>query len=760
MVSFCYNKHEMCGGNMKKIELLSPVSNMEALYQAIHNGCDAVYLGGKQFGARKFAPNLSLDELKEAVSYAHLYGVRMYVTVNTLVKTNEMDSFLDYVRYLYEIGVDALIMQDLGMIMRVRTCFPDFEIHASTQVHNQNERELRVLEKLGVKRVVLARELSLSEIDQFDTSLELEVFIHGALCVCYSGCCLFSSMVGGRSGNRGECAGSCRLPYQLLEDGREVSTPSYLLSMKELNTSHYMEDILKSSITSLKIEGRMKSPEYVGFITKFYRTLIDSILQKKPFDYTIWEEQLQTLFTRGFTKGYLFLEEDKQIVNKVTPNHIGLPIGKVLSVTSDKIKILLEHDLNQGDGIRFLESGKGMIVNFLYHEKGKLVSSALKGDTVFVDNKVDLATLDSVSKTMDCVLVSSLKNYEEKKIPVTFMVKAKLGHPIEVMIQDDLHTIQVVGDMVQEAKSAPISEERIKLVFSKLGNTPFTLKDIEIEMDDSIFLPIAKLNDIRRDASKLLIEARRKSERSCSLKEELYPSIPIEDTNRILISLHTEEQLEVALHHPEYTYVVSSLALYDRYSMKIPHLFYKMPRVCTGKIDYSHYKHLVVTELGGLLQNGDHELVGDYFLNVCNPYSVYFYHSFGLRSVCLSPEMVDEEIPLLISQYESLFAHKPNLEKVIYGRYELMIMKYSPLAKVRNTVLLHQHQYALKDRKGEVYPLMFSDGVTHIFHSKCIDDLSHIPFYQEMGITNFRMELYRETKEEMEELLKRFQVFV
>ncbi len=740
---------------MKKVELLSPVSNMEALRQAIHNGCDAVYLGGKRFGARKFAPNLSMDELKEAVCYSHLYGVKMYVTVNTLIKTNEMDSFFDYIRYLYEIGVDALIMQDLGMIMHVRHLFPDFEIHASTQVHNQSEQTLQVLESLGVKRAVLARELSLSEIKQLSTSLELEVFIHGALCVCYSGCCLFSSMVGGRSGNRGECAGSCRLPYQLLEDGRIRSDPSYLLSMKELNTSFYMKQILDSNVTSLKIEGRMKSPEYVGFITKFYRTLIDSIYEGKAFDYYRFEEQLQTLFTRKFTKGYLFSEENDQLVNEKTPNHIGLPIGKVLSVTRDKIKILLQRDLAQGDGIRFLESGKGMIVNYLYQEKGKLISSASKGDTIYVDNKVGLHHLDSVSKTFDHVLISSLQRYEEKKIPVSFHVKAKQGEFIKVTICDGKRELEIEGDLVQEAKNAPIDKERIVTVFEKLGDTPFLLERIDIDMDPSIFLPVSKLNEIRRDAANLLIEARRKSDRVFVRQEETYPVVSPSLTKRILISVQTEEQLEVALRHKDYAYVVSSFELYRRYIDKIPHLFYRMPRVSFEQRDYSNVKHLVVTELGGVMQQSGHDLVGDYFLNVCNPYSVYFYHTKGLNSICLSPEMSDGEIPLLIDHYQALFGSKPNLEKVIYGRYELMIMKYSPLAKVGNSISLHKHHYALKDRKNEVYPLVLEDGITHIYHSKCIDDLAKIPIYQDMGISNFRIELYRETKEEMEALLDR-----
>ena len=265
-----------------KVELLSPVGSMKTLYQAIHNGADAVYLGGKRFGARKYSDNFNEDELKEAVRYAHLFNVKVYVTANTIIYEDEINDFLEYIFFLHKINVDAVIMQDIGMIKIVRDKFPNLEVHASTQCHNQNDEGIKLLESLGVTRIVLDREMPLEEIKQLKTPLEKEVFVYGALCVSYSGCCLFSSLNGGRSGNRGECVQSCRMQYDLYENDKKIDTQgNYLLSTKDLNTLNNLKDILDTDIVSLKIEGRMKSPEYVGYVTKLYRNLIDNYYNHK-----------------------------------------------------------------------------------------------------------------------------------------------------------------------------------------------------------------------------------------------------------------------------------------------------------------------------------------------------------------------------------------------------------------------------------------------------------------------------------------------
>ena len=266
-------------GYMKK-ELLAPAGDFETLKQAIHNGADAVYLGGKRFGARHFAPNFDNDELVEAIKYAHLYGVKVYVTVNTIIYEDEVDDCLEYLIFLHKNHVDAVIMQDIGMISLVRKVLPNLEIHASTQAHTHNINQIRLFEKLGVTRVVVAREVSIDEINKLDTNLEIEAFIHGALCVCYSGQCLFSSILLNRSGNRGECAGICRLPFDLMEDNKKINLDDkYLLSTKELNTMGHIKELLDSKITSFKIEGRLKGAATIGFITGIYRMFIEQYMR-------------------------------------------------------------------------------------------------------------------------------------------------------------------------------------------------------------------------------------------------------------------------------------------------------------------------------------------------------------------------------------------------------------------------------------------------------------------------------------------------
>ena len=297
---------------MKKVELLSPVGNMEMLYQAVHNGADAVYLAGKRFGARKYANNFDDKEIIYAIKYCHLYGVKVYVTVNTMIYESELNDVLEYLKFLHINGVDAIIMQDIGLISKVRYYLPNLEIHASTQLHNHNNSGAKLLKELGVTRIVFDREMSISDIKNINIDIEKEVFVYGALCVCYSGCCLFSSLNGGRSGNRGECVGSCRLPYKLIENNKYVKTDGkYLLSTKDLNSLPNLKSILDSGVDCLKIEGRMKSPYYVGYVTKVFRKLIDKYYENEEMVLNDIElNNLKKLFNRGFTTGYISNNND------------------------------------------------------------------------------------------------------------------------------------------------------------------------------------------------------------------------------------------------------------------------------------------------------------------------------------------------------------------------------------------------------------------------------------------------------------------
>ena len=291
---------------MKKIELLAPAGSMESVYAAVQMRADAVYIGGSKFSARAYASNFDEENITLAVDYCHIYGVRVYVTLNTLAKDDELKEIMEYVGFLYSIGVDALIIQDTGLIYLIRNNFPDFELHASTQMTIHNGEAALFLKKIGFKRIVLSRELSLEEIDYISNTLnvETEVFIHGALCICYSGQCLMSSIIGGRSGNRGRCAQPCRLPYTLIDKGNNEEYKAYLLSPKDICTLDSLKDIVASGTSSLKIEGRMKRAEYVSGTVEIYRRALDNIYNNKIQKLDKDTKILTQLFNReGFSKG-------------------------------------------------------------------------------------------------------------------------------------------------------------------------------------------------------------------------------------------------------------------------------------------------------------------------------------------------------------------------------------------------------------------------------------------------------------------------
>jgi len=488
---------------LKKKELLVPVGSMEHLMFAIHNGCDAVYLGGKRFGARAYASNFDDSQMIEAIRYCHLYGVKIYVTVNTMIYEREVASVLHYVGFLHQNHVDAVIVSDLGIIQEIHKMYPSLDIHVSTQAHTWSPSQMKFLKSIGATRVVIDRELSLEEIQALPDILEIEVFIHGALCVSVSGECLMSALEEVRSGNRGTCAQYCRMKYRALRNGKYLdSNGPFLLSTKELNTSHHIKELMNSNITSFKIEGRMKSKEYVGFITHFYRRFMDDkSMQVKKEE----EKKLKTIFNRDFTDGYLF--QNKNIMNFETANHLGYPIGSVIGYDSEKIKIKLTECIHQEDGIKFLPSDLGMIVNFLYNERGALVSSAQAGDIIFVDNKINLHGKDVVHKTIDKVLLKELQAFEEKKIPVSMTVNATLSL-FTLTITDNEFCISVSKEICSPARSRSTTQEEIAKQLSKLGGTPFCKGNISIQVEPDLFIPVSQINEVRREAVHKLYESR------------------------------------------------------------------------------------------------------------------------------------------------------------------------------------------------------------------------------------------------------------
>ncbi len=743
-------------------ELLSPAGDFETLKQAIHNGCDAIYIGGKKFGARKFAPNFDNEEIIQAIKYCHLYGVKIYVTVNTVIFDSEVEECLEYITFLHQNGVDAVIMQDMGMISLVRKVLPNLEIHASTQAHTHNGNQIKLLEKLGVTRVVVAREMSLEEIKQLDTTLEIEAFIHGALCVCYSGQCLFSKLLLDRSGNRGECAGICRLPFTLLEDGQEVKTNGkYLLSTKELNTTNHIKELLESNITSFKIEGRMKSPATIGFITKLYRMLIDHYQKKEePVLTDSEQEKLMLLFNRGFTEGYLFNQSGKNLMNITSPNHIGVPIGNVIDVNKKKIRIQLEKKLSQGDGIRFSKEQLGMTVNYIYNQNHQLISNAIPGDVIELDNKIGILECGPVLKTVDAKLLEELENYQEKKISIFMKVVACIDKKFKIEVTDNQNTVVVEEDIIQQATGNGTSKERILEQLSKLGDTPFQLENCSLVVDKGIFIPISKINELRRKAISQLKEIRENKKANIIIqdKENIKPK-NTDSEIKLTALVRNKEQLLACLEEKVDCIYVTDHSLYQEYA-NLDNVYLRLERVMNHYPQF-HHKQLLIGEMGSSIYQTDNKIIGDYFLNVTNAYHVNYLRNCGFSSITLSIENTISEINSIVSK-----AGNENLEVLVYGTIEAMIMKYCPLKMLINqdktpcNICRNGKKYELKDRNGEKYLLQQNQELTHVFYYKKHNLEKDIKQLLKIGIKRYRFDFLEEDSKQIHKILKNYKTLL
>ena len=707
---------------------------MDCLKQAVYNGCDAVYLACKNFGARKFANNFDQDEILEAIAFCHLYGVRIYVTMNTLVKDSEVDAFLEQAAFLHKNGVDALIVQDFGMICLLRKIFPNLEIHASTQANISSKEVCQLYYDLGVKRVVFSRELTIDEIDSIDVPIEKEAFIHGALCISYSGCCLMSSMLGGRSGNRGECAGVCRMPFDLVQNNQIVSKNKYLLSTKELNTSPVFDRLINSSIYSFKIEGRMKGPLYVGFITNFYRHLLDG----KEFNLEEETKKLKTIFNREFTIGRMFGTHDCEFMNSKSPNHIGLEIGTAEVDRNHKIKITLKdgNQLHQGDAIRFLHSQEGFIVNYLYDEKDKLTSSS--SNVCYVDNKVNLKIKDIVAKTSDFLLEEEYSLKEKRRVPISFEVSLKKRHPLVITIKDGKNAITKEGSVVEKALNAPINRDNVEKQLNKLGETPFVCNHMDIDMDLDAFISLKELNEIRRDLASLLIEKRKKCDNSFVQNEVFFEKSNYKKSDvKISCFVHFEEQLKKCLDLGVQRIYVEDSNLYQKYK-DYPQIYYLIPRCVFSTTDYSKDRNLV-SDYGVYSKPS----VGNYTLNVANSYTAYFLQSIGISTVGLSAELTEDEISLLLNKYQSMFGTL-NFEILVYGRVENMIIKGNIL-----NIDSNDYSYSLKDQKGRLFPVYYDGRLTHVLNweNKSIQKKWN-------DYCSLRFDFYQETPQDIEKIIK------
>lgn len=497
-------------------ELLAPAGDWESLKAAVAAGADAVYLGGKSFSARQYAPNFDPDQLREAADLLHLHDKKIYITVNTLINNAEINQALNYLVALYHAGVDAVIVQDPGLIHLGRRYLPSLALHASTQMSVHNLAGALFLKNWGLKRVILARELRHGEVATIvrQSGIEIEIFIHGALCICYSGQCLLSSMIGGRSGNRGRCAQPCRMEYQLIKSGTAAATGgSYLLSPKDLALITMIPELIGTKVASLKIEGRMKRPEYVYNVVKIYRAALDRYAAA-PEQFRVYPEELQELaqaFNRGFTTGYFGGNRNYQIMNYLRPNNRGIYLGRIMKADypRNRVTVKVEATLEPGDAIEVWVSKGGRVtteitglerngLELIKAEPGMTVSFELKGKVFPGDRMFKVFSIKS-SREVKKVIAAENPGL---RIPCTVKVE---GHPdgkLKVTYTDNRENqgVAISDILLQTARKRPLTAEVLIEQLGRLGDTPYRLVDFRSELPDQLMLPVSELNQIRRRA--------------------------------------------------------------------------------------------------------------------------------------------------------------------------------------------------------------------------------------------------------------------
>ncbi len=496
---------------INRIELLAPAGTFESLVAAVQNGADAVYIGGSQFGARAFAGNFSNEEIIRAVEYAHIRDVKIYVAVNTLIEDKDFDDCIAFIDFLYRQDVDAVILQDVGLASYVHRHYPDLEIHASTQMSIANSEDALFYKSLGFSRIVVARENTAEEIRRMQekTGLEIEAFVHGALCVSYSGKCLFSFANGGRSSNQGACAQPCRKKYHFDKGGLPVS---HFLSTKDLCTIKDLKQIIENGVYSLKIEGRMKRPEYVATVVRSYRQAIDALMNNKAIDLARLERDMASIFNREFTRGFILGDLPKNLVNNKTPNNIGVPIGKITNIDSKnkKLDILLEQEVSKGDGLSL-----GEHIGRIFVGKNQ-VEKAYKNQTITIDFIGRAKVGDVVRKTSDKNLLQMASDsIRAENIKTALFAKVSVRRDdfprIEVWDNRNNHILYVEeSEKAQDALTKSLSDEEITTQLSKTESEPYRFVNFDIQMDDGIFLKKSTLNSLRRNALLLINEKRKK----------------------------------------------------------------------------------------------------------------------------------------------------------------------------------------------------------------------------------------------------------
>lgn len=682
-----------------KIELLAPAGNMDSLKAAAAAGCDAVYLGLQSFSARAFAGNFSHDEYLEAVAYCHIRNIKIYVTINTMLFETEIENAKKEVEFLYDHDVDGLLIQDLGLFHYVRTCYPDLDVHCSTQMHIHNLAGVQFMKEQGVKRVVMARETPLELISEAcKTGVEIEVFVYGAICISYSGQCLMSSVVKQRSANRGMCAQCCRLKYY--PDGKKNSNGEYILSPKDLNVIDHLPELIKTGVSSLKIEGRMKRPEYVWLVTKTFREAIDAYYAGKEYHIDAQRfHELMLMFNRGFSSGHLFHADVKERMSPFRPNHQGVEIGTVLQYKHGRVQVKLSDTLHQHDGLRILNTPVdiGLTAVKIYDEKDNLVNHAEAGQTVWLDchDELNPKPGQKLHKTSDALLLKSIDAEIQRpgrRCNISIHYKAEAAKPFELVINDhEGHTATVKSDiLVQTAKTAPLTKEKIENSLLKVGEQPYTVAEIDGE-SGNIFIPVSVINEVRRKALEE-ISLQRSKRHIRQGKQEYHAELQRPDV--------PDEKVLIAC--PELFPADTGTGVYmEGYQ---PHEI--RPVVNQDYKDVLPNDHGILSSYSDLAGEHLHCTAG-MTMNIANSYAMaYIYTIGGIDGIIISSEMSDDMIQMSLTAFQKRYGFQPYLYEFVYGRRTVMYIKDRFLA----TSSVH----SITDLQNNVYEIQQNRGVSEI----------------------------------------------
>lgn len=701
------------------MKIVAPAGNMERFYAAVKAGAQEIYMGLKGFGARRNAENFTLEEYKEAIDYAHKRGVKIFLTLNTIMMEKEMEFLYPNLKVLYEHGLDAVIVQDLGYFKYMKENFPNMEYHGSTQMTVGNHYEAEYLRKLGFTRVVLPREMTFEEIKKIreNTSIELEIFVSGALCICYSGNCYMSSFIGSRSGNRGMCAQPCRKKYENSsgEKGYLLSPKDQLLGFEEIKK---LKDI---GIESIKIEGRMKDPNYVFETVSYYRDLIDGIKA---------QEKSSELFNRGYSKGY-FYGNDNYIMNKDYSYNLGKNLG-LLSVKELKLKsrVVL------GDGIIYLskdfEKLGGGYINKIELKNGDMSRKSAEANEVIVLKDVPRGSkyvFKSYSKEVNDDAQSKMKK-EEQRLLISGNFIGHIGEKpvLELVAKNNLGievAVKVIGEKeIEKASKKSLTSEELREKISEMGDSTFTLGEFSCDIDEGIFMPLSVLKSLRRDCVE-------------KLEKELVESYRRKAGNRYSLPIVEEKPREIEL-----VAIVSNL-VQENIVKK-----YGIEKIYKRGIDIAKEGSLIEHDLNSklasnlyqLLENNNDKVMVNWNLNITNRYSVEVLAETGkVESVIISPELSFEKIKEL---------GKTSVKKAILGYSRLKGM-YIELP------LFEKEREILKNEEGDTFTAIKNDvGNTEIYLEKPLNILNDLKKLNDLMIDEVVLEFTTETGAEVEKVLE------